>query len=322
MLMLIDLLFILPFRTLSSAFPQLCGVLMHRVIFPMAHRLEYCKARLLGQLACGRAAGCPVPAEWIWLPSATRDPKTVLLFLPGGAFVSSDQTCFQFAAEVLPRLARSLPEGHPLPAILVARYTIPAAEGTATAEVDSVLRWLADDGRRIVACGTSAGGHLAFGAALRASEGQRAHLTGTQPAPTPRPPPALLGAVLISPWLDLTLTSPAMARNATSCVLSLPFLRAGVRQFIGNPTALGNASGGLNHRLSPPAACDTQACGDLSLACGGGRAAKEGSAGALPDAFQAAARTASPAFSDLSSLGPSAVFIAYGAQDLLVDDAR
>jgi acetyl esterase/lipase len=303
---LMHLLLIAPVRILSSACPRLFGVLMHRILFPLSRALErLCRCRLLGHVACSPAAGCPVPAEWIRLPSVGRDPKTVLLYLPGGAFVSSDATSFPFAKEILPRIARSLPEGHPVPAILVARYTIPASAGIAHAEVDAVLRWLAADGCRVVVCGASAGGTLALGAALRASkEGNRSLPAGTQAASPRQSPPALLGAVLICPWLDLTHTSPSLARNATSCLLSLPLLRVGARQFVGVPPARGA------HPPSPTPVSG-KSLGD-----------QEGIPGALPGEKEAAARAASLALADLSSLGPSSIFIAYGAQDVLADDAR
>src|SRR5947209_3376185 len=135
-----------------------------------------------------------VPAVRVSTRASQRDRH--LLFLHGGGFVTGSSSLYRhltwrFAdavrGTVLSVDYRLAPE-HPFPAALddaVAAY-----------------RWLLADGadhRHVAVMGDSAGGNLAFGMLLKARD---------EGLPLPA------AAVGLSPWLDLTLESPSLKRNA------------------------------------------------------------------------------------------------------------
>ena len=134
-----------------------------------------------------------VSAEWISVPESR--PARVLLYLHGGSFAFrfpniyaafAARLCRRFAARALIPDYRLAPE-HPFPA--------------APDDCHAVYRWLLDTGHDpsdIIFVGDSAGGNLALvtlGRARQAGE----------------PLPAC--AVLLSPAVDCTLTSPSMVDN-------------------------------------------------------------------------------------------------------------
>ena len=282
-LTLIHWLVLVPSRTLGAWAPALLNHAIHH-LFRLIGALERLRYVTFGGLAARPAAGCPLPAEWLTLPAARQDSDTVLVFLPGGAFTAREPTGLSFAGQILPRLAKLLPPHRGVPPLLVVAYTLPSCSTRVHGEVEAMLEWLAASGRRVLLCGDSAGGHLAFCAALRCgSDGRR---------------PPLIGTVLICPWVDLALTSDAMTRNARSCLLAVAHLRRGAASFVNDA------------RKQPRDDQRDDGPGVLTVS---GEEAHE---------TAAALRAASPAFTDFSSLGESAVFVAYGAQDLLADDAR
>jgi epsilon-lactone hydrolase len=137
-----------------------------------------------------------VPAFRIATPAS--HPDRHVLFLHGGGFVSGSSALYRhvtwrFAAAARARLLsvdyRLAPE-HPFPAALD--------------DAVNAYRWLLSDGaeaRHVAVMGDSAGGNLAFAMLLKA------HDEGL-------PLPA--AAVALSPWVDLALESPSMARNAAA----------------------------------------------------------------------------------------------------------
>jgi len=143
-----------------------------------------------------------VPAEWV--VAADADDDRALLYLHGGAYTrgsvrSHRSFCGRLSvatkAPVLALDYRLAPE-HPHPA--------------AVDDATTGYRWLLDEGfdpQRLVVAGDSAGGGLtaALLLALRA-EGDR------RPA----------GAVLLSPWVDLTLSGASMEERAAEDLICSP----------------------------------------------------------------------------------------------------
>ena len=136
-------------------------------------------------------AGCPASG---WTCRAARNDR-VLLFLHGGGYTSGSPRTHRKLAANLARFAnvrvlqpeyRLAPE-HPFPA---------GAQGCARR-----VQWLMSAGGRkpeeIVLGGDSAGGGLALSMLLTLREAG---------APLPR------AAVLLSPWTDLTVSSPSYAK--------------------------------------------------------------------------------------------------------------
>lgn len=144
----------------------------------------------------------PVRGEWL-RPARPRRGRMLLYFHGGGFFCGSPQT----HRAITGRLARHLecpvfsldyrlaPE-HPYPAAL---------EDALTA-----WRWLLAGGHRpdrIWLGGDSAGGGLALSLMLACRQ---------QGLPQPA------GALLFSPWTDLTCSAPSIAENLTSCAWFMP----------------------------------------------------------------------------------------------------
>lgn len=134
-----------------------------------------------------------VRAEWISVPESR--PGRVLLYLHGGSFAFrfpniyaafAARLCRRFGARALIPDYRLAPE-HPFPA--------------AADDCHTVYRWLLDtgqDSRDIILVGDSAGGNLALVTLGRARQAR-----DSMPA----------CAVLLSPAVDCTLTSPSMVDN-------------------------------------------------------------------------------------------------------------
>jgi epsilon-lactone hydrolase len=134
-----------------------------------------------------------VPAVLVVTRESQRDRH--ILYLHGGGFITGSSSLYRHLTWRLATAARArllsvdyrLAPEHPFPAALddtVAAYRWLLAEGA--------------DPRRIAVMGDSAGGNLAFAMLLKARD-------DGMPIPT--------AAVGLSPWLDLTLSSPSLKLN-------------------------------------------------------------------------------------------------------------
>ena len=157
-----------------------------------------------------------VPAEWISVPESR--PGRVVLYLHGGSFAFRFPNIYAaFAGRLCRRLgARALVPDYRL----APEHPFPAAPD----DCHAVYRWLLATGcdpRDVIIVGDSAGGNLALvtlSRALRAGE----------------PLPAC--AVLLSPAVDCTLTSPSMVDNeALDPVLHLRSLLVLRRNYAPSP---------------------------------------------------------------------------------------
>lgn len=165
------------------------------------------RLRRSGRVVVSREGGLPV---YRYEPAA-RTPGLELMYLPGGGLVNP------LVAEhwwIIERLARATGA-----AITVVCYPLAPDHGAddTLAVIDAQYERLAARAgtSRLWVAGDSAGGALAVGLALRAS----------------RRPDAL---VLFSPWLDLALDNPAIARRVRhDPSLRVPGLRAGAVAWAG-----------------------------------------------------------------------------------------
>lgn len=165
------------------------------------------RLRRSGRVVVSREGGLPV---YRYEPAA-RTPGLELMYLPGGGLVNP------LVAEhwwIIERLARATGA-----AITVVCYPLAPDHGAddTLAVIDAQYERLAARAAtsRLWVAGDSAGGALAVGLALRAS----------------RQPDAL---VLFSPWLDLALENPAIARRVRrDPSLRVPGLRAGAAAWAG-----------------------------------------------------------------------------------------
>lgn len=163
------------------------------------------RLRRSGRVVVSREGDLPV---YRYEPAA-RTPGLELMYLPGGGLVNP------LVAEhwwIVERLARATGA-----AITVVCYPLAPERGAdhTLAVIDAQYERLAARASRLWVAGDSAGGALAVGLALRAS----------------RRPDAL---VLFSPWLDLGLENPAIARRARrDPSLRVPGLRAGAVAWAG-----------------------------------------------------------------------------------------
>lgn len=157
-----------------------------------------------------------VPAEWVTVPET--HPERIVLYLHGGSFA------FRFPnahAALAARLCRRLGARALIPDYRLApEHPFPAGPD----DCEAAYRWLLDQGfaaRDIVVAGDSAGGNLALVTL------QRARAAGL-------PLPAC--AVLLSPALDCTMSSPSMAAyDGRDPMLQLANLLV-LRQFyVGSP---------------------------------------------------------------------------------------
>jgi len=130
-----------------------------------------------------------------WLVPAGTAPPPVLLYLHGGGYVIGSIATHGDLVAMLARNAGArafLPEYR-----LAPEHPFPAALDDATAAFEGLLASGVPP-RRIVVCGDSAGGGLSLSLLVRLRD-----------AGTPLP----AGAVLISPWVDLSCGSPSYDRN-------------------------------------------------------------------------------------------------------------
>lgn len=168
---------------------------------PAPDGIAQARAQMAGAAAAGLWATDPAPVEeWhggvrvlrFAPPSAAR--ARVVQFHGGGFRMGMPEYCGPFAAALVAACSVSV---HAVHYRLAPEHPFPAglADGLA------VLRALAAaKGPPLLLLGDSAGGGLAASLALLA------HGEGI----------ALAGLVLLSPWLDLTVTAPAYAENAAS----------------------------------------------------------------------------------------------------------
>ncbi len=135
-----------------------------------------------------------VAAEWVSTPEV--DDRRVLLYLHGGAYVWGSCASYRAVAATFSRFTQArvlvpdyrLAPEHPFPAALE--------------DCIAVYQWLLQGGiqpENIVLMGDSGGGGLTL-----------ATLVSLQQAGLPQP----AGAILISPWLDLTLSAPSHTTKA------------------------------------------------------------------------------------------------------------
>ncbi len=156
-----------------------------------------------------------IPGEWVKVGTQTSSHQ-VLLYVHGGAFVAgSCLSCRSVAA----RLA----EASELPVLslnyrLAPEYSFPAA----IEDVIVAYRWLLASGvqaHEIALVGDSAGGNLALAALLSLRD-------------VGEPLPAAV--VLLSPWIDLTETSPSRSSHAEADPYLTPqFMRVAARHYLG-----------------------------------------------------------------------------------------
>ena len=154
------------------------------------------------------AVAAGVPVEWLRGPRSATD--AVLLYLHGGGYLFGSPRSHRALAAALVQATgmqallpsyRLAPE-HPYPAALEDAW--------------AAYWWLLDQGiapERIVLAGESAGGGLTI-----------ALLLALRDAGLPLP----ACAVCISPWVDMTLSSPSLHTNAATDYLNLAGLRAAV----------------------------------------------------------------------------------------------
>jgi acetyl esterase/lipase len=148
-------------------------------------------------VTCSAVDAGGVPAEWVDPPGGAAPAPTLLYFHGGGYGMGSlntirglvSQLAVATAARVLSVDYRLAPE-HPFPA--------------AVHDATGAYGWLLDQGvdpATVALGGDSAGGGLTVAALLAAKE---------------RGLPMPAAAVCISPWVDLTLSSPSLDRNAAT----------------------------------------------------------------------------------------------------------
>ncbi len=149
-----------------------------------------------------RPSGYPgVPGEWV-APPVER--HAVLLYMHGGGFVSCSAATHRPITAGLARLTPA--HVFAVDYRLAPEHRYPAALDDVMAAYACVLDDIGDPARVAVA-GDSAGGNLVFGLMLRARDAGL-------------PLPAC--AVALSPWLDLTGSSPSVGENNGRCAMFRP----------------------------------------------------------------------------------------------------
>ena len=179
-------------------------------------------ARLLVRYPAATLPDGEGECEWIEYAGAPADRERTIFWCPGGAFITHDVHETFFALRVLPRLAAC---GAKPPRILRFRYPLPARKGTTAAAAEIALRTLCAGHSRVVLAGDSAGGHIALDVLLRVRERALA-------CDGPTPPDAPCAALLAYPWLDLTHTSGAHARNASRDAMDVALVDFGAQQYL------------------------------------------------------------------------------------------
>ena len=146
---------------------------------------------------CSAVDAGGVPAEWVDPPDVGADAPTLLYFHGGGYGMGSLNTIRALVSQLaVATAARVMSVGYRL----APEHPWPAAVDDAVAAFD----WLLQSGvepSRMAFGGDSAGGGLTVAAMLAARE-------RGLPMPT--------AGVCISPWADLTLSSPSVDRNAAT----------------------------------------------------------------------------------------------------------
>jgi epsilon-lactone hydrolase len=189
----------------SGKLGRLCEVLRENALpadTPLAaqrEQFETLTARmpLAAGVTCSAVDAGGVPAEWVDPPEVTSPAPTLLYFHGGGYGMGSVNTIRPLVSQLaVATSARVLSVDYRL----APEHACPAAVEDAV----SAYRWLVDQGTDPAAValgGDSAGGGLTVAALLAAKEGGL-------------PMPA--AGVCISPWVDLTLSSESIERNAAS----------------------------------------------------------------------------------------------------------
>jgi len=130
-----------------------------------------------------------VAAEWLILPEPEREHDTVTVYLHGGGYVVCSVASHRDRAGRLTLAARG--DGLIVEYGLAPEHPFPHA----ITEAVAVCRALADTGRPFSLAGDSAGGGLAIATMLALRDAG-----ATMP----------VAAVVISPWVDLTLSAPSL----------------------------------------------------------------------------------------------------------------
>lgn len=176
-----------------------------------------------------------VPALWVDVPES--DPERAVLYLHGGGYVTGSLLSHQELAGRIARAARAR--------VLLLDYRMAPESPYPAAVHDSVgaYRFLLDAGfapSRLVIAGDSAGGGLTM-----------ASLLSLRDAGLPLP----AAGVLLSPWVDLTLSGDSITTKAAEePVLSLENLRLWASLYAGDTDAAEPLISPLNADLSglPP----------------------------------------------------------------------
>ena len=194
----------LPVGIMRQSLKQLCRLL------PIQHGVNIERMQV---------AGCAT--EWIRPPNLTSGQ--VIFHIHGGAFflgglyshraLVSDLAVYSGCVAI--HLDYPLAPEHPFPAAIEAVHAVYLA-----------LLEQGIDASSIVLSGDSCGGNLALALCLRLKEMQ-------QPMPS--------GLMLLSPWLDLTLSSPSLRYNRRhDALLSIQALEAGIHFYVGKRLRLDN----------------------------------------------------------------------------------
>jgi monoterpene epsilon-lactone hydrolase len=154
------------------------------------------------------------PARWLAVPESRVD--RILLYLHGGGYVLGSLDTHAVLMARLARACRCRVLG--LDYRLAPEHPFPAALEDAVAAYRALLE-LGESAARIVLAGDSAGGGLAL-----------ATLLALRDAGVPLP----AGAVLLSPWADLTASGASISsRAAADPMLDLPFLNDSANAYRG-----------------------------------------------------------------------------------------
>ena len=152
-----------------------------------------------------------VAAEWVSTPEL--DEHQVVLYVHGGGFVWGSCGTSRVVAATFSRVAQAR--------TLVLDYRLAPEHPYPSAPQDclAAYQWLLDSGvqpEHLVVVGDSAGGGLVLALLVKLAQ-----------AALPQP----AGAVLISPWLDLTLSGDSYTRNAQADFMESRDLLLEMRQY-------------------------------------------------------------------------------------------
>eukprot|EP00435_Cladocopium_sp_Y103_P007025 s122_g2.t1 len=169
----------------------------------------------------------PLDAAWWCLKGHEVDQRTVLLWLPGGAFLAQQPTAWLFARRLLPQLATTAAA---VPRVLEMRlrdrtwlgnaleielkYSLPTNPSTTLQQARAAVQWLKSQGCRVILAGDSAGGYICIQALLAEDM------------------PGVLGGVALCPWLDFTFSGAS--HRAARCFLQQRWLEGARDEFLGS----------------------------------------------------------------------------------------